>query len=103
MRDGHYSQRVRRLKRLYCAQRDALCKELRVHDALWVNTGLSVLLKLPDHAPDVQIAREAMTGGMAQLPLPWPSRLQRGPCPASCLELRQSGRAAGRERVCQSV
>lgn len=68
MRDGHYVQRVRRLKRLYCAQRNALCEQLRAHNARWVNAGLSVLLSLPDHAPDVQIAREAMTVGMAPLP-----------------------------------
>src|SRR3546814_3472831 len=68
MRNGHYIQRVRRLKRLYCAQRNALCKELRARNAQWVNAGLSVLLKLPNHAPDVQIAREAMTVGMAPLP-----------------------------------
>lgn len=70
MREGHYIQRVRRLKRLYCAQRNALCKQLRVHKAQWVNAGLlSVLVRLPDHAPDVQIAREAMIAGMSPLPL----------------------------------
>ncbi|MNO66144.1 HTH-type transcriptional regulatory protein GabR [compost metagenome] len=69
MREGHYIRRVRRLKRLYVAQRDALCEQLRMHDAEWVKAGLAVLLRLPDGAPDVQIVREAMTFGMAPSPL----------------------------------
>jgi GntR family transcriptional regulator/MocR family aminotransferase len=69
MHDGHYIRRVRRLKRLYSAQRDALCEQLRVRDAEWVNAGLAVLLRLPDGAPDVQIVRDAMTIGMAPSPL----------------------------------
>ncbi|MFM0330060.1 aminotransferase class I/II-fold pyridoxal phosphate-dependent enzyme [Paraburkholderia strydomiana] len=69
MRDGHYVRRVRRLKRLYSAQRDALCEQLRMRDAQWVNAGLAVLLRLPDGAPDVRIVREAMAVGMAPSPL----------------------------------
>jgi GntR family transcriptional regulator/MocR family aminotransferase len=69
MRDGHYIRRVRRLKRLYSAQRDALCEQLKMRDAEWVNAGLAVLLRLPDGAPDVKIVREAMTVGMAPSPL----------------------------------
>lgn len=69
MRDGHYIQRVRRLKRLYSAQSDALCEQLRMRDAEWVKAGLAVLLRLPDGAPDVQIVREAKTIGMAPSPL----------------------------------
>lgn len=69
MRDGHYIQRVRRLKRLYSAQSDALCEQLRMRDAEWIKAGLAVLLRLPDGAPDVQIVREAKTIGMAPSPL----------------------------------
>ncbi|WP_053569955.1 aminotransferase-like domain-containing protein [Caballeronia cordobensis] len=69
MREGHYIRRVRRLKRLYVAQRDGLCEQLRMYDAEWVNAGLAVLLRLPDGAPDVRIVREAMTVGMAPSPL----------------------------------
>jgi GntR family transcriptional regulator/MocR family aminotransferase len=69
MRDGHYIRRVRRLKRLYRAQRDALCEELQMRDAQWLGAGLAVLLKLPEGAPDVEIVREAMTLGMAPSPL----------------------------------
>jgi GntR family transcriptional regulator/MocR family aminotransferase len=69
MRDGHYMRRVRRLKRLYSAQRAALCEQLRVRDAEWVSGGLAVLLRLPDGAPDMEIAREARTIGIAPSPL----------------------------------
>jgi len=69
MRDGHYIQRVRRLKRLYTAQRNALCAQLSLRNAETVCAGLSVLLRLPDHAPDVRITREAMAQGMAPSPL----------------------------------
>ncbi|HEY4319078.1 MAG TPA: PLP-dependent aminotransferase family protein [Herbaspirillum sp.] len=69
MHDGHYIRRIRRLKRLYSAQRDALCEQLRMREAEWVNAGLAVLLRLPDGAPDVQIAREAMAIGLAPSPL----------------------------------
>jgi GntR family transcriptional regulator/MocR family aminotransferase len=69
MHDGHYIRRVRRLKRLYAAQRDALCEQLRMRDAEWVKAGLAVLLRLPDGAPDVQIAQEALSFGMAPSPL----------------------------------
>jgi GntR family transcriptional regulator/MocR family aminotransferase len=69
MRDGHYIRRLRRLKRLYSAQRDALCEQLRMRDAEWIQAGLAVLLRLPDDASDVQIVREAMNFGMAPSPL----------------------------------
>jgi GntR family transcriptional regulator/MocR family aminotransferase len=69
MRDGHYVRRVRRLKRLYRAQRDVLCEQLRMRDAEWQNAGLAVLLRLPDGASDVEIVREALALGMAPSPL----------------------------------
>ena len=69
MHDGHYIRRVRRLKRLYSAQREALCEQLRMRDAEWVTAGLTVLLRLPDGASDVQIVREAKANGMAPSPL----------------------------------
>jgi GntR family transcriptional regulator/MocR family aminotransferase len=69
MSDGHYVRRVRRLKRLYSAQRDALCEELRQRDAQWISAGLAVLLRLPDGAPDKQIVHDAMARGMGPSPL----------------------------------
>ena len=69
MHDGHYIRRLRRLKRLYTAQRDSRCDHLPMRDAKWDQAGLAVLLRLPDGAPDVQIVREAMKFGMAPSPL----------------------------------
>lgn len=69
MRDGHYIRRIRRLKRLYSTQREALCEQLRVRDAAWSKAGLAILLRLPDGAPDARIAREARDFGMAPSPL----------------------------------
>jgi GntR family transcriptional regulator/MocR family aminotransferase len=69
IRDGHFVRRLRRLKRLYSAQRDGLCKQLRMRDAEWVNAGLAILLRLPDGASDVRVVREAMTVGIAPSPL----------------------------------
>jgi GntR family transcriptional regulator/MocR family aminotransferase len=69
MHEGHYVRRIRRLKRLYSAQRDALCEQLRMRGAQWVSAGLAVLVRLPDGAPDAQIVREAKTIGLAPSPL----------------------------------
>jgi GntR family transcriptional regulator/MocR family aminotransferase len=69
MRDGHYIRRLRRLKRLYRAQRDALCQQLQMRNVQWLGAGLAVLLKLPDGASDVDIVREAIALGMAPSPL----------------------------------
>lgn len=69
MREGHYIQRVRRLKRLYSAQSDALCDQLQMRDAEWIKAGLAVILRLPDGAPDGQIVREARSIGIAPSPL----------------------------------
>jgi GntR family transcriptional regulator/MocR family aminotransferase len=69
MRDGHYIRRVRRLKRLYKTQRDALCEQLALRETEWVKAGLAVLLRLPNDAPDTMIAQEAKTFGMAPSPL----------------------------------
>jgi len=69
MHEGYYIQRVRRLKRLYLSQRDALCEQLRMHDAEWIKAGLAILLRLPDGVLDGKVVREAMTVGMAPSPL----------------------------------
>lgn len=69
MHGGHFIRRVRRLKLLYAAQRDALCEQLRIHNAAWTGAGLAILLKLPDGAPDVPIVHESRRFGMAPSPL----------------------------------
>lgn len=71
MHEGHYLRHLRRLKRAYAAKREALLAELRPHfDADYVTaTGLAVLLRLPDGAPDLVIARALLAFGMSPGPL----------------------------------
>ena len=71
MREGHYLRHLRRTKRAYSAQRDALleCLQLRVKGASIATAGLAALLRLPDGTPDTSIAREALVFGMAPAPL----------------------------------
>ncbi|WP_331371332.1 MocR-like pyridoxine biosynthesis transcription factor PdxR [Sinorhizobium chiapasense] len=69
MREGHYMRHLRRTKRVYAAQRDALLKCLMPGAGEATVAGLAVLLRLPDGAPDVAIARETLAFGMAPAPL----------------------------------
>jgi GntR family transcriptional regulator/MocR family aminotransferase len=69
MRDGHYMRHLRRTKRVYAAQRDALLKYLQPRARDITIAGLAVLLRLPDGAPDRAIARETLSFGLAPAPL----------------------------------
>jgi GntR family transcriptional regulator/MocR family aminotransferase len=69
MRDGHYMRHLRRTKRVYATQRDALLKCLRPRAKDVAVAGLGVLLRLPDGAPDLAIARETLSFGLAPTPL----------------------------------
>lgn len=69
MREGHYMRHLRRTKGLYSAQRDALLKCLRPRAKDSVVGGLAVVLRLPDGAPDVSIAKETLAFGLAPTPL----------------------------------
>jgi GntR family transcriptional regulator/MocR family aminotransferase len=69
MRDGHYMRHLRRTKRVYATQRDALLKCLRPRAKDIAIAGLAVLLRLPDGAPDLSIARETLAFGLAPAPL----------------------------------
>ena len=64
MREGHYMRHLRRTKRAYSAQRDALLDCLRPYADVTC-AGLAVLWRLPDGAPDLAIARESLPFGMA--------------------------------------
>ncbi|WP_407189604.1 PLP-dependent aminotransferase family protein [Bradyrhizobium centrosematis] len=68
MREGHYLRHLRRTKRAYAAQADALLKELcpRTNVAI---AGLAATLRLPDGAPDLAVAKEAASFGLAPTPL----------------------------------
>ena len=65
MREGHYLRHLRRTKRAYAAQADALVKYLRPRTANVAIAGLAAVLRLPDGAPDLPIARDAASFGLA--------------------------------------
>ena len=69
MREGHYMRHLRRTKRAYAAQRDALLDCLRPRAKDIAVAGLAALLRLPDGAPDQAIAREMLAFGLAPAPL----------------------------------
>lgn len=75
IRTGHYFRHLRRMKRLYTGQREALLRCLRelagplkVH----ATAGTAVVTLVPEAAPDVDIALSALPFGLAPSPLsPW--------------------------------
>jgi len=69
MRDGHYIRHLRRTKRVYAAQGDALLKYLRARVENVTIGGLAAVLRLQDGAPDLSIARESASFGLAPTPL----------------------------------
>ncbi|MDH0865837.1 PLP-dependent aminotransferase family protein [Mitsuaria sp. GD03876] len=69
MRDGHYLRHLRRTKRLYLAQRDALLARLRDLGLQTLPAALAVLVRTPEGASDVAIARELFAFGIAPAPL----------------------------------
>jgi GntR family transcriptional regulator/MocR family aminotransferase len=69
IRYGHYLRHLRRTKRAYAAQGDALLKYLRPRTANVAIAGLAAVLRLPDGAQDLAIARQAMSSGLAPTPL----------------------------------
>ncbi|HET6159932.1 MAG TPA: PLP-dependent aminotransferase family protein [Dongiaceae bacterium] len=71
MREGHYMRHLRRTKRVYSAQCDALleCVRARAKDIHVTIGGLAALLGLPEGMPDLAIARETLAFGLAPVPL----------------------------------
>lgn len=69
MGEGHYLRHLRRTKRAYAAQGDALLRYLRPRTANVAIAGLAAVLRLPDRASDLAIAREAAPLGLAPTPL----------------------------------
>lgn len=69
MRDGHYMRHLRRMKRVYASRSSALQAALESRGFTTHAAGLAVLLRLPDGAPDGEIAREASAHGLAPSPL----------------------------------
>jgi GntR family transcriptional regulator / MocR family aminotransferase len=76
LRDGHYLRHLRRMKRLYRAQRESIlrCLAELASDSLKVAeaAGLAVVTSLPRSISDIDIAVRARTLGLAPTPLsPW--------------------------------
>ncbi len=71
MRDGHYLRHLRRTKRTYAAQRDALLKQLapRAQDFDITTAGLAIALQLPRGTSDLTIIREMLPFGLTPAPL----------------------------------
>ena len=69
MRDGHYLRHLRRTKRAYAAQGEALLKCLSSRTKNVTIAGLAAVLQLPDGASDLSIARQAASFGLAPTPL----------------------------------
>jgi GntR family transcriptional regulator/MocR family aminotransferase len=79
MREGHYLRHLRRMKRLYLARRNALVAALGTLGAVpatYVESGLSVLLRLPPGLhDDVALVQAARAQDMSPSPLsPWYAR-----------------------------
>jgi GntR family transcriptional regulator/MocR family aminotransferase len=79
LRGGHYLRHLRRMKRLYAAQRQRLLeclaqigpKPLKVEKT----AGMAVVVSLPPSTSDVDISRRALAAGLAPGPLsPWYAR-----------------------------
>lgn len=73
---GHYLRHLRRMKRLYRAQRESLlrCFAEIASNSMKVEAtaGLAVVTSLPQSAPDLEIALSALPFGLAPTPLsPW--------------------------------
>jgi GntR family transcriptional regulator/MocR family aminotransferase len=76
MREGHYLRHLRRMKRLYAAQRESLLRCLTQGAAgpvtVRATAGMAVVTALPDSVSDVDIALRARQCGLAPAPLsPW--------------------------------
>ncbi|HEY0687363.1 MAG TPA: PLP-dependent aminotransferase family protein [Steroidobacter sp.] len=79
LREGHYLRHLRRMKRIYRAQREALvqCLGELASDSVKVETtaGLAVVTFVPPSVSDIDIALRALPFGLAPTPLsPWSVR-----------------------------
>ncbi|WP_257556829.1 PLP-dependent aminotransferase family protein [Sphingobium sp. CFD-2] len=68
IREGHYLRHLRRMKRLYESRRDLLLANL-TGKRDQTTAGLAILLRLPEGANDTEIALQALTHGLAPVPL----------------------------------
>ncbi|UXN05190.1 MocR-like pyridoxine biosynthesis transcription factor PdxR [Bartonella sp. HY761] len=69
MHQGHYIRHLRRLKRLYAANRDIIIKHLSPSISNQSIAGLSAILPIQSQCNDVDISKECLTYGLAPSPL----------------------------------
>ncbi|PKH23763.1 GntR family transcriptional regulator [Enterobacterales bacterium CwR94] len=69
MKEGHFLRHLRRMKRVYAERLAMMLQSLSVHFAQVQQSGLAVIVRLPDDSDDRAIAREALAWGMAPSPL----------------------------------
>lgn len=69
LREGHYLRHLRRTKRLYLAQRDALLRALQARGLHTHPAALAVLVRTPDGVSDLALARALFAFGIAPAPL----------------------------------
>ncbi|MBZ9654448.1 MocR-like pyridoxine biosynthesis transcription factor PdxR [Phyllobacterium lublinensis] len=69
--EGHYLRHLRRTKRAYAAQRDALLQQLeKSANGIEVSTaGLAILHRFTDGISDISVVRETLPFGLAPAPL----------------------------------
>ena len=106
MHEGHYLRHLRRMKRVYSVRRDALRAAIEPFGLPTHLAGLALLLKLPRHVSDAQVAREATAFGLAPAPLSiWhddPERRQSGLL-LGVTTVPGNRLAASCERLCQLI
>src|SRR6185437_10212834 len=76
VREGHYLRHLRRMKRLYAHRREVLLRclgEVAPNSmSVRATAGLNVVILLPKHASDMDIASRSLPFGLAPAPLsPW--------------------------------
>jgi GntR family transcriptional regulator/MocR family aminotransferase len=70
--DGHYLRHLRHMKRLYTERRTSLLSCLKDDFEVEAQTGLAVIVRLPEGIDDRAIARMALQQNIAPMPLsPW--------------------------------
>ena len=74
IREGHLTSHIRRMRGLYSQRRQCLLEAIDRHfgtrfPVLGDNAGLHLVLRLPDHIDDVQLAEQSLAAGVAVRPL----------------------------------
>jgi GntR family transcriptional regulator/MocR family aminotransferase len=74
LRQGHFARHLRRMRAIYLSRRNALITAIREHaaDVLTIantDAGLHLVIFIPDHVDDLEVARLAAEHGLFPAPL----------------------------------